>query len=403
MQPTEKLYFTDSGLLEFEAKVLELSTEARGYQVILDRTAFYPTGGGQPNDIGMLGTARVVDVVETDSGVICHIVENASSIATGASVSGKVDRGRRLDHMQQHSGQHILSQAFIKACGAETRSFHLGPTSSTIDIDLQSPTDALMHAAEEIANDVVLEDRAMRVHMVNDEARRLPLRKDSAVHGTIRVIEIEDFDWSPCGGTHAARTGQIGLIAVRSYERAKKMTRVEFVCGHRALEDYRLAHNTAVRVARSFSAERDSAPELVARMIDENKELRRRAHGLLELAMTAEASQRLAAVASENGFKLVHAVFDGRDLDEVRMLASKIAAAEPAIALLGTRQADGARLVFARSASLSTDLGKLMTEACAMLSGRGGGRPDMAQGGGPQSDKIEQALETAVQRIKGGL
>jgi alanyl-tRNA synthetase len=403
VQPTEKLYFTDSGLLEFEAKVLELSTESRGYQVILDRTAFYPTGGGQPNDVGMLGAARVIDVVETDSGAICHIVEDAASIAKGASVSGMVDRGRRFDHMQQHSGQHILSQAFIKACGAETRSFHLGPSSSTIDIDLQSPTDALIHAAEEIANEVVLEDRPMRVHMVNDEeARRLPLRKDSAVRGTIRVIEIEDFDWSPCGGTHAARTGQIGLIAVRSYERAKKMTRVEFVCGHRALEDYRLAHNTAVRVARSFSAERDSAPELVAKMLDENKELRRRAHGLLELAMTAEATQRLAAVAPENDFKLVHAVFDGRDLDEVRMLASKIAAAEPAIALLGTKQADGARLVFARSTSLNTDLGKLMSEACTMLGGRGGGRPDMAQGGGPQSDRIEQAVETAVQLIKGG-
>ena len=400
MQPTEKLYFNDSSILEFEANVLDLSSGAQGYQVILDRTAFYPTGGGQPNDLGTLGDARVIDVVEGDAGVVYHVVEDPASIANGASVIGKVDRARRLDHMQQHSGQHILSQAFIQACGAETRSFHLGPLTSTIDIDLQSPSDALVHAAEEIANAVVFEDRPMRVHMVNDEeASRLPLRKESAVLGTIRVIEIEDFDWSPCGGTHAARTGQVGLIAVRSYERAKKMTRVEFVCGHRALEDYRAAHNTAVRVARLFSAERDSSPELVAKAIDESKELKRRTHNLLELAMAAEASQMLAATVPANGFKLVHAVFDGRELDEVRMLASKISAAEPAIALLGTRQPDGARLVFARSTSLKADLGKLMAEACAMLGGRGGGRPDMAQGGGPDSARIEEAVEAVVRLV----
>jgi alanyl-tRNA synthetase len=140
--------------------------------------------------------------------------------------------------MQQHSGQHILSQAFVQACGAETRSFHLGSQTSTIDIELQTPTADVLRAAENIANAVVFEDRPMRVHIVNeDEAARLPLRKESAVQGDIRVIEVENFDWSPCGGTHAARTGQVGMIAIRSFERAKKMTRVEFVCGGRALAD----------------------------------------------------------------------------------------------------------------------------------------------------------------------
>lgn len=402
MQPTEKLYFNDSSRLEFDAIVLDLTPEAKGYQVILDRTAFYPTGGGQPHDTGMLGDARVIDVVEDDSGVIHHIVEVCQSIRQGATLSGKIDRVRRLDHIQQHSGQHVLSQAFIQACGAETRSFHLGPITSTIDIELQSPTDTLIQAAEETANALVFEDRPMRVHMVNDEeAARLPLRKESAVRGSIRVIEIEDFDWSPCGGTHAARTGQIGLIVVRSYERAKGMTRVEFVCGRRALEDYRLAHNTAVRVARLFSAERDSSPELVAKALEENRELKKRARELLERAMTAEASDRLADAVPAHGFKLIHAVFNGRDLEDVRMLASKIVATEPAIALLATKQSDGARLVFARSKSLTVDMGKLMSDACRMLAGRGGGRPDMAQGGGPNADKIEEAVEGAARSATG--
>ncbi|MFY9607928.1 MAG: DHHA1 domain-containing protein [Blastocatellia bacterium] len=401
MQATEKLYFTDSSRLEFDATVLDLTPKSQGYQVVLDRTAFYPTGGGQPHDTGMLGDARVIDVGEDESGVIYHIVEDCPSIELGATVSGKIDRVRRLDHIQQHSGQHVLSQAFIQACGAETRSFHLGTTTSTIDIDLQSPTDKLIQVAEEIANALVFEDRPMRVHLVTDEeAARFPLRKESAVRGSIRVIEIEDFDWSPCGGTHAARTGQIGLIAVRSYERAKRMTRVEFVCGRRALEDYRLAQNTAVRVARLFSAERDSSPELVGKALDENRDLKRRMRELLELAMTAEASQRLAAADRAPGFKLIHAVFNGRDLEEVRMLASKIVGAEPAIALLATSQPDGARLVFARSKSLTADMGKLMSDACRMLDGRGGGRPDMAQGGGPNADKIEEAVEGAARLAK---
>ena len=402
MQPTEKLYFNDSSKLEFDAIILDLKPETNGYQVILDRTAFYPTGGGQPHDTGMLGDARVLDVVENESGVIYHIVEGPPAIEPGGALTGKIDRVRRLDHIQQHSGQHILSQAFIQACGAETRSFHLGPTTSTIDIELQSQTDTLIQAAEEIANAVVFEDRPMQVHMVNDEeAAQLPLRKESAVRGNIRVIEIQDFDWSPCGGTHAARTGQIGLIAVRSYERAKRMTRVEFVCGRRALEDYRRAHNTAVRVARLFSAERDSSPELVAKALEENRELKRRTRELLEVAMTAEASQRLAAAVSAHGFKLIHAVFGGRDLEEVRMLASKIVATEPAIALLATRQPDGARLVFARSKSLTADMGRLMSDACGMLDGRGGGRPEMAQGGGPNADKLDEAVEGAAKSARG--
>jgi len=397
MQPTDKLYFTDSSILEFDATVLDVRPGADGYKVILDRTAFYPTGGGQPNDTGMLGDARVIDVVEDELGIVSHIVQDGASVERGATISGKIDRARRQDHMQQHSGQHVLSQAFIQACGAETRSFHLGPTTSTIDIESPTPTDELIQTAEEIANAVIFEDRPMRVHMVNDEqAARLPLRKESAVRGSIRVIEIDNFDWSPCGGTHAARTGQIGLIALRSWERAKRMTRVEFVCGHRVLDDYRLAHNTAVRVARLFSADRDSSPELVAKALDENRELKKRTRDLLELAMTAEALESLATAEVVQGFKLIHAVFNGRDFDEVRTLAAKIVGAEPAIALLATKQPNGARLVFARSKSLIPDMGKLMAEACRVLDGRGGGRPEMAQGGGPNADKVELALEAVA-------
>jgi alanyl-tRNA synthetase len=400
MQPTERLYFTDSSLLEFSATVVDVKPSPRGDAIVVDRTAFYPTGGGQPHDTGQLGQATVVDVFEDDAGTIYHVVEQPGLLAPAQTVTGKIDGARRLDHLQQHSGQHVLSQAFVQSCGAETRSFHLGSQTSTIDIELQSPAEELMRAAEDLANAIVFADRPMRVHLVNEEeASRLPLRKESAVRGDIRVIEIEDFDWSPCGGTHARRTGQIGLIAIRSFERAKKMTRVEFACGVRALADYRLAHKTALTVARLFSAERDSSPALVAHALQENKALHRRVHELLELAMSAEALGLLGAAPSQGDFKIVQAVFDGRDVDEIRMLASKIVQQEPSVALLATKSAEAARLVFARSASLAQNMGQLLAEACEALGGRGGGKPDLAQGGGPGSDKIEDAIQVAFNKI----
>ena len=400
MPPTERLYFSDSSLLEFSAVVVGVFASERGDQVVLDQTAFYPTGGGQPNDSGKLNSAEVVDVFEDESGTIFHLVNEPSHFAAGQRVDGIVGRARRLDHLQQHSGQHILSQAFVQACGAETRSFHLGALTSTIDIDLQSPTDDHMRAAEEIANAIVFEDRAMRVHLVDEEeAARLPLRKESALQGTIRVIEIENFDWSPCGGTHAARTGQIGMIAIRSYERAKKMTRVEFVCGRRALLDYRAANNTAVAVARQFSADRDAAPDLVAGAIKETKTLKKRIRELLELAMTAEATRMLKEAAPVGNFKLIRATFDDRELEEIRVLAAKIVEQEPAVALLGARDAAAARLVFARSGSLSQNMGQLLTEACQVLGGRGGGKPDLAQGGGPESHRLDEAIALAAAKV----
>lgn len=401
MQTTEKLYFTDSSLLKFPATVIDVQATDRGYEVQLDRTAFYPTGGGQPNDTGLLGDARVIDVFENEAGIIYHVVNQLGALAPGNNVEGRIDRARRLDHMQQHSGQHILSQAFVHACRAETRSFHLGTQTSTIDIELQSPMSDYMRAAEEIANEIIFEDRPMRVHLMNEEeVARLPLRKESAVRGQIRVIEVEGFDWSPCGGTHATRAGQIGLIAIKGYERAKKMTRVEFVCGHRALEDYRAANDTAISVAQLFSAERDGSVELVRRAIQENKSLKKRLRDLLELAMTAEAAEMLAAATPTGELKIIQAAFEGRDLEEVRMLAAKIVQAQPAIALLGTKDASAARLVFARSESLTQNMGQLLAEACQLLGGRGGGKPEMAQGGGPNVDKMDEAIKIAAEKVQ---
>jgi alanyl-tRNA synthetase len=235
MSTTERLYYQDSHLVEFTAHVTEVAPlEHERFGVRLDRTAFYPTGGGQPTDTGTLGAARVVECVDEEAAGILHIIEGDAP-AIGAQVAGHVDWPRRLDHIQQHTGQHIISQALVSLFDAPTRAFRMAAHVSEIDVELSDPTRERIEQAVDLANRIIWEDRPVRIyHVTKEESAQLPLRRDSAREGELRVIEIEDFDMSPCGGTHAQRTGEVGLIAVRSWERAKGMTRLESTKNSRA-------------------------------------------------------------------------------------------------------------------------------------------------------------------------
>ena len=400
MSATERLYYTDSHLTEFEARVTGVTERVSGWvAVTLDRTAFYPTGGGQPSDTGTLDDTPVVECIETEEGVL-HVLQGRE-LKVGARVVGRVDWPRRLDHLQQHTGQHILSQAFIALFAAETRGFRMLDGYSEIDVALDEPTDEKIDRAIELANSVVWENRAVRVRQVTkEEARQLPLRKDSAREGELRLIEIEGFDLTPCGGTHASRTGEVGLIAARSFERAKGLTRIEFVAGGRALRDYRSANRTARSVAAMFSVGRDEAPASVARLLDENKQHVRRIRALEETTARVEAEELLSgARVFGSGVKLCARVFENRDAESLKRLAQAVIAHGAAIALLGSREREAARLIFARSGDAPGDMNALMKEACQTLAGRGGGRPDMAQGGGSKIEKLDEALEEAARRL----
>jgi alanyl-tRNA synthetase len=393
MPVTERLYYSDSHLIEFEARVVDLSDRVSGWTaVVLDRTAFYPTGGGQPSDTGTLNGVRVVECIDDGDNGVLHVVQGATP-ARGDVVRGRIDWSRRLDHMQQHTGQHILSQAFVTLFNAPTRSFRVLESACEIDVDLNNPTTEVIERAVELANNVIWEDRTITIRNVTSaEASQLSLRKEPARDGELRLIEIEGFDLTPCGGTHAYRTGEIGMIAVRSWERAKGLTRIEFVAGVRALADYRKANKSAREVAALFSTGRDDAPQVAAQMVEEHKESNRRIRALEEIVAEAEA-EKLFASAS-NG--VVTHVFDGRDAESLKKLAHALTAHPQTIALLASRDEDTARLVFARSADASGDMNALMREACALLDGRGGGRPDMAQGGGKNVGKIGDALTHAL-------
>ena len=393
MSVTERLYYSDSHLIEFDARVVDVTDRVSGWTaIVLNRTAFYPTGGGQPSDTGTLNGARVVECMDDGEQGVLHVVQGAAP-ERGAIVHGRVDWSRRLDHMQQHTGQHILSQAFVTLFNAPTRSFRVLDSACEIDIELSNPTTEVIERAVELANNVIWEDRAITIRNVtSEEASELSLRKEPAREGELRLIEIEGFDLTPCGGTHAYRTGEVGMIAVRSWERAKGLTRIEFVAGTRALVDYRKANKSAREVAALFSSGRDDTPRVVAQMVEENKELNRRVRALEEIAAGVEA-ERLLATAS-NG--VVVQIFDGRDAESLKKLAHALIEHPGTIALLGSRDKDTARLVFARSADAQSDMSLLMREACTMLDGRGGGKPDLAQGGGKNVGKLGDALAHAL-------
>jgi len=395
MPSTERLYYNDSHLIEFDARVVDITERVSGWAgIVLDRTAFYPTGGGQPSDTGTLNGARVVECIDDGENGIIHLVQGIEP-ALGSEVKGRIDWSRRLDHMQQHTGQHILSQAFVTLFKAPTKSFRVLEQSCEIDVDLQNPTDEVIEKAVELANNVIWEDRQITIRTVtSDEAASLPLRKDPAREGELRLIEIDGFDLTPCGGTHAFRTGEVGMIAVRTWERAKGLTRIEFAAGTRALADYRLANKSAREIAALFSTGRDDAPSLAIHMMQENKELSRRVRALEEVTAGIEAQELLAAARiRDDGTKVIAKTFDSKDADWLKKIAHSLIANPRLIVLLGSRENETARLVFARSSDVDDDMNALMRKACVLLDGKGGGKPDMAQGGGKNVEKLEEAIK----------
>ncbi|MEW6232949.1 MAG: DHHA1 domain-containing protein [Chloroflexota bacterium] len=389
---TERLFFEDAYCRAFSAVVTGRTRVGKSPGVILDRTAFYPTSGGQPGDLGALNGVPVLDVVEGEGGEIIHLL--AGEIE-GSSVAGAIDWPRRFDHMQQHSGQHILSQCFERALNAATVSFHLGLDFSTIDVALAAFTEEQATDIETMANAVVFENRAIRAYFV-DEAQlpSLPLRKPPKVAGAIRIVEVEGFDFSACGGTHCRAAGEIGLIKVRRWERRGDTFRIDFLCGNRALGDYRWKNSTLNNLAVALSVKDREVGETVCRLLAEGREAQQQLSHLKEKLLDYEAAELDSQAQPLGGMRVVRRAFTQRSSDELRRLALRLTARPGRIALLGLA-GEKAQLVFARSFDASLDMVELLKGSCAMLEGRGGGTPSLAQGGGTRVDRLEAALDLA--------
>jgi alanyl-tRNA synthetase len=394
--PTDRLYYTDPYLRDFEADVAAVRRVGDRNGVVLDRTAFYPTSGGQPFDVGVLGGARVVDVVDDDDGEVVHVIEGD---APSGRVEGRIDWRRRFEHMQQHTGQHVLSAAFDRLLGVRTESFHLGAAAATIDLGREvSPSEIAQ--AEDAANAVVWEDRPVTIRFVDAvEAAALPLRKESARSGRLRIIEVADFDVSACGGTHVARTGAIGIIAVSAWERFKGASRIEFRCGGRALGGYRALRDLTTAGSRLLSTSADDLVPAIERLQTENRETKKRAKDLESRLAVYDAAALADRAVSVGGMRLAIDSLPDLDLSGLKPLAQSIAARPGHAASLLTRTAP-ISIVIARAPDVSLDASALLKSLIARFGGKGGGRPEMAQGGGFNASADE--VMAGVRELLGG-
>ena len=393
---TDRLYYADSYLRRFSARVTDSATWEGRPAVMLDRSAMYPEGGGQPADRGTLDGVAVLDVQVRD-GEVWHILEHSLE---NDAVEGEIDWERRFDHMQQHHGQHLLSAAFVQACGLATVSFHLGSESSTIDLDTLALVPEQVTAAENLANLVVWEDRPIDARFVGaEELAHLPLRKAPTVSGPVRIVSVPDFDYSPCGGTHPHSTGGVGLIAVRQWSRQKNGVRVEFVCGQRALEDYRRVNGLGRRLAASLSVGLDQLETTIERMRQAEADARRSLEEAQSVLLDHEAQHMLASAAVLGAARVVRASFADRNAADLRGLAQRIARQPGGVALLGLH-GPKAQLVFARAEGVLLDVGALLRAAVPHVGGKGGGQAALAQGGGPNTVGLEAALDVAYVLIK---
>jgi alanyl-tRNA synthetase len=382
---TDRLYYTDSYLRKFRALVTDRSADGR--RIYLDRTAFYPASGGQPHDTGSIAGVPLVEV-EDEGERIAHVV---AAPVDADEVDCRIDWARRFDHMQQHSGQHLLSAVFVERFGIATVSFHLGQESSTIDLETATLDPARVLEAERRANEAVCENRPLAVSF-EDAAETRDLRKPSERAGTLRVVSIEGLDRSACGGTHVARTGEIGPILLRKLERIRNTTRVEFLCGGRAVGRARADFDALSRVAQMVSGSLDEAPALVAAQFEAARnadKLRRKLEA--DLAQYRGRELYSATVPDEAGVRRVLRRQPSGNLEDMRAIAQSFTAQAKAVFVAALDEPPA--LLLAVSADSGVDAGKVLKAALTQAGGRGGGNQRMAQGSLPSREALEQVLD----------
>lgn len=390
---TERLYYEDSYRVEFEAQVVEKLSVEQKPAVVLDRTCFYPESGGQPQDKGLIGGVEVIRVLEDDERVV-HVL--ATDI-TGQRVNGKIDWPARFDHMQQHSGQHILSQSFYELLNAETLSFHIGEESSTVEIDLRNVEDRELERVEKRANEVVFENKEIKTYFVpEEEVKNIPLRKPPKKEGVIRVVEVSGFDYSACGGTHVRRTGEVGLVKIIGWERIRDNVRFEFVCGRRAAEDYSWKNRMIIELSRKLTAHQKEILSSVDKVFSELKSLRKASKKMQERMARYEAAE----IVEQTKEKVIKKIFMDRTAEELKLLALNIIRKGDYAVLFGLKGEGRANLVLACSENLKLDMRELLPLVSSLIKGKGGGQVSLVEVAGEIPQNVDQALDAAHQYLK---
>ena len=396
---TRRLYYYDSFEREFEAQVLSCEPAmvaagltAPAWDVALDRTLFYPTSGGQPHDVGRLGSAGVLDVREEEDDEIIHVIDSPLELG---SVRGCIDWGRRLDHMQQHTGQHLLSAIFHERFGRPTVSFHLGSETSTIDLRGPEPSEEIREGAERAANEVIFEDRPVTVRYgAAEQLAQIGVRKEVDRAGILRAIEIEGADLQPCGGTHVKHTAQIGLLLLRRCTRIRQDWRVEFVCGRRAERTARADFQRLRQVAAKLDCAPEVAAEAVERIIsDRNASFKKALDFSGRLAEAEAALILLKHPPGRGGVRLVVRSLDSASAEYLGHFAARLAKEEKTAVVLISKE-EG-HMVFAQHPSSGIDMNALLKQVLDKTGGKGGGTRDFARGRLSDASQAERALSTA--------
>jgi alanyl-tRNA synthetase len=391
--PTERLYYDDPYLARFEAAVVERTLFEGRPALVLDRTAFYPESGGQPWDTGVIEGAAVVKVVEED-GRLLHVLDRE---VAADRVTGRIDWPRRFDHMQQHTGQHILSQAFYELVEGETLAFHLGEDFSTLEIGLASITDESLDRVEARANEVVWEDREVRCYYVEEEKiGEVPLRRPPKKHGLLRVVEVAGYDYSACGGTHCRRSGEVGLVKVTGQEKIRGRLRFQFLCGRRALVDYSLKNRELRRIGALFSSSWSGLAGLVEKQAAEARDLKRTAKKLEEELFSYEA----AGLAAAAGGGVIVKSFEDRTPQGVRFLALSLTRQGRFCVVFGAKTEAQAHLILARHAEVGLDLRGVVPAVSAAAAFKGGGGPSLVELVTSDKDKLAEALRLAEDWVR---
>ena len=387
---TTRSYYSDAYTMQFPATVLSIVEGTERPAVLLAESYFYPTSGGQHHDVGRIGERRVVDVVvrESDEAVL-HLLD--APLAVG-EYPAEIDWTRRFDHMQQHTGQHILSQAFIRVADAATVSFHMGDHACTIDLNVKQLSAEKIHAAETLANQIVWENRPINTYFIDKaDIPNYPLRKVPNVKGDkLRIVDIENFDVNACGGTHMRHTGEIGMIKITKLERIRKQVRIEFRCGQRALRDYDAKNSILTTLAKNLTCAQADLPQNVSNLSRELKQSGKALKKAKTQLVQAEAQRLFDSAEIDDGTHIVQHVFEGRDSADVRQLANQISRNKNTITLLGLA-GKNSLFVLTRSKDAPGSMQRLLQLALAEIGGSGGGSDQYAQGGGASAKREDVA------------
>ena len=392
---TDRLYYSDAYLKKFSACVLEVKEENGEYLIRLDRSAFYPTSGGQPFDLGTLGNANILDVFVDKEGEVWHRTD--APLTQGDTVQGEIDWARRFDHMQQHAGEHMLANAAYRLLGGHTIGLHLGKDFSTIDMDLPGGRTHItldeIHALEDDVNRNIQKNVPIRCYFPSsEELDELPLRKPPTVKEHVRIVQIGDYEYCACGGTHPDNAGEIGLVKILSATPSRGKLRLAFVCGMRAFLEFRNRYEVLERASNVLSTSWEGL-DVSARALSEKA---RNAEFLLRQekknAALKEADGLYEEAIQAKGRRIVRHAFSGIGMEGLREAGNAIIQKGNAIALLADAGEKGYQLFFAKSDDVDVNIGAVLSAACIKCGGKGGGKSDFAQGSAQSLSVLDEAL-----------